>query len=321
MDTSTTNAPMPQAIEDELASVRQLLRTHGFEPHNIPEGLVCELQLMGQHCATLYFVTAAVLQGSIRPHEFHGKFDLRGLYANLFSDGFYSATRVDQYLFVIATPQEQQAMAESGLLAAVETEQSYARKEVCTLEQLERRLAGLFPAQEGENRAFEKPTLTLLREVMDRPAEAPALTHMVTGGRIDTPAADFTPAQRELASAIYARIMGRGFCLIWGDDGAQLAQSHNPSGVPAAHGSRGEQAGLALALLLAKAAGEVRPGTTIGLHGNLHALDAFKLLAALDVLREFMAATGASIEIQTANTNVLGLAKMKFKQIAPASFR
>lgn len=307
-----------------MPATRQVLETIGLSSVQDNLGLRWDVHRMGVHVGIALFIPEELVSELVRATQYPDT-AFRHLFDKLFGTlHFGGAPRKELFLYVITdgTPFVDKLTAKE--VYSIESSMDYALKLVCSNEELGLLLANPFPVLTGAARANEAPALSLLKTQHDR-AEGdglPTRNLYIFNGTGEAYAKELALVpgnpQAERVKLLYARIMGRGFKLIISATSVRFAQTYQDIGSALDYASRGERAGFELACFLAKASAEVHPGMRIGLNHILANLDIMKLLAALDVLRQFMEATGSSIEVESANSSVQNMTKTKFKFLEPA---
>jgi hypothetical protein len=120
-----------------------------------------------------------------------------------------------------------------------------------------------------------------------------------------------------LAATLFRRIMGSDYRLVDGDAWPEVARGDNDWSLPNYMLGNGEQVALSFALFLALAYHRVQEGEGVGMcvgvRESLNALDLVRQVNALDLLRDFVAATGASLCFQTDKSDIRSLVERKFQ--------
>lgn len=304
-------------IENELTGLYELLTAAGLSPERTETGYRCPVNAGPHQVGWSYLVSA---QRILMLPEF--KQDFSALQAELFDELYSASPRPSLYLYIVGTPEELAELDNSGKAYLMESNMNYAVKSLATMAELEGLLGGLFAVVPLARKANKAPQVRMLRELRDRVTDAAEPAYALS--RFSRFAEfieaellqDNRGADRELVSQVYRRFMGRDFHLVWTPSGATFGRGGDMQGMPRHMASSGELAGYDMACFLMETARRSAPGLTIGLHGTLSSLDTLKQTLVLDVLRDFIAATGISVELQSANTTVLGLAKLKLKAVA-----
>lgn len=124
------------------------------------------------------------------------------------------------------------------------------------------------------------------------------------------------PRLLALATKLARRVMGADFEFEHGSEDVMLDRCGERSGMPWFCLGSGEQHGLAFCAYLALAFEEATPESWLGISDALTYLDLSHYLQAIDVLRDFVMATGANVYVQTNKSDYRGLAESKFKAAA-----
>ena len=308
-------------IEDDLQALPATLTSLGFVPEVTALGYRCPKLVGGKPVGWMYFLSAKyILRCATASREFNR--DFRTIQAELFEEVFYGTPKPSLYLYIVGTAEELAELDTRGTSYLVELDINYAAKWLGTLDALTREIGGLFSTLPPSRRANAQPSVALLREVRDRPSSALAPEKVFTRGQYPRAEAaqDLLLGQRAsdraLVAQVYARVMGRGFKLQWTSSEITFGRDYMAEGVPRYMASSGEQACFDLSCFLVEGARNVTPGLTIGLHGVLTSFDTLIRFRLLDVLQEFVAATGVSLEVQTADSASLQHAKRKLGAVA-----
>lgn len=156
---------------------------------------------------------------------------------------------------------------------------------------------GPVPANESNCR-FEQLRPGALREDVI-PAEHPRLAEIQT-----------------LTSHLFQRMMGSGLRVGWSDfEKWGLPCVGRGDGMPLFFAGSGEQLAFSLALFLAKAYVSEQPGLYIHIPNVLYRFDSMRRFAFLDCLRDFLLATGASLYLESNQSNVLSITKHKLRLV------
>lgn len=124
------------------------------------------------------------------------------------------------------------------------------------------------------------------------------------------------PRVLALATKLARRIMGADFEFEHGCEDVMLDRCGQRSEMPWFCLGSGEQHGLAFCAYLALAFDDVKPESWLGITDVLTYLDLSHYLLAVDVLRDFIMATGANVYLQANNGDYRKLAEGKFKVAA-----
>lgn len=213
----------------------------------------------------------------------------------------------DTYLFVIGPDSLTRQEQFPGLCWRIEMDDRAVKKVVCSMRDIEEVLSS--PFNPVAHRASGSPKLYLTREEqMSFEDPHPDFNGLVTA--LYRPA-DFENMVKELekrpnrnsvkrvAEKVFHRVMGCDYILTEGDAWPEIAHKGQDWSIPYFMASKGEQIALTFALFLALAHDNVAEGMCLGFKSTLNAMDLLRYTGALDCLRQFVLATGASLYIQT----------------------
>jgi hypothetical protein len=305
-------------IEDDLKDVHALLTHAGYVPEQLAYALRCPASRGVNGWS--YYVSAARLAKLGDAFGRSPRYAFTSLQRELLGEVFGTVPKSELTMFIVGGPQELDRLDELDILRMLEDNMDFARKYVVSADQLLARLSPVF--EDLSQRANEHPELSLFAELNRRSGPDTAVTMALAatwGRQLVVPTRLLAPenaADRALTSAIYARVMGRDFSLKGEESGVLFCQKYVPRGCEAVFASNGERTGYELSAFLTRAYRNVTPGMTVGIHGSLSGLDALKGISALEVLRDFMQATGASIQFQSPKSETRALAKLKFAKVA-----
>ena len=202
----------------------------------------------------------------------------------------------------------------------VQMDLSLARKRVLTFGQMEKLITCPFPQLEQDANAL--PRVDVCPELRDLPDNAPTPTDVFDWRQVEvlqTDRAVLSPDNAELRrriEAILLRIVEGEYRLFWQEDFVAIGRYGDKHGSPLPFASSGEQKAYALAYFLAKLSFATTPTTRIALHGAMDGLSVLWLFGALDVLRELVIATGASLQLQMPQSERRELAKIKLDAVS-----
>jgi hypothetical protein len=202
----------------------------------------------------------------------------------------------------------------------VQLDQSLARKRLVTFAQMEKLLTCPFPQVAQDANAL--PRVDVCPEVNDLPDNSPKPTDVFDWRVVEALLTDTdvllpeSAGLRSRTEAILLRVMEGEYRLFWQEDHVAIGRYGDKRGSPLPFASAGEQKAYALAYFLAKLSFSMTPATRIALHGALNGLSLLWLFGALDVLREMVIASGASLQLQMPQSERRELAKMKLEAVA-----
>jgi hypothetical protein len=202
----------------------------------------------------------------------------------------------------------------------VQMDQYLARKRLLSFAQMEQLLTCPFPQLEQDANAL--PRVDVCPEVKDLPDNAPSPTDVFNWRQVEALQSDTDVLSPENAGlrnrieAILLRVVEGEYRLFWQEDYVAIGRHGDKRGSPLPFASAGEQKAYALAYFLAKRSFTMTPATRIALHGALDGLSVLWFFGALDVLREMVIATGASLQLQMPQSERRELAKMKLDAVS-----
>lgn len=310
---TTVSAAQPSAAQ--LASLAALLTANGIAFTSTEEALRCELSIVGKPYATVYLVSA---EDVFVTDPVTGKFSesLDVIQEQLLSPEYSARTKNSLHLLVIgdaaflAQPEVARAAVD------VTHNLSYAKKEVLTHEQALEWLRRPFFQLKGTQRANTAPFLATVADL--RQEGLPTVTHLFNLDETLYNSEESRHLVRDLAGQLYRRCMGSDHKVFWVDGIPELGRSHEEGGMEAIYCSSGERIAFAVSLFMARAMMDVTPGMCIGFHNSFDRMDTLRQVGAYDCLREFVAATGASIFIHSAKESLRQLAGMRIKPVIEA---
>lgn len=121
------------------------------------------------------------------------------------------------------------------------------------------------------------------------------------------------PRLLALATKLARRVMGADFEFVHGCEDVMLDRCGERSEMPWFMLGSGEQHGLAFCAYMTLAFDDVTPDSWLGITDVLTYLDLSHYLLAIDVVRDFIMATGANVYVQTNNGDYRALATSKFE--------
>jgi len=124
-----------------------------------------------------------------------------------------------------------------------------------------------------------------------------------------------------LTSHLVSRIQGTAITVNWADfDKWGLPCVGRGEGMPLFLAGSGEQLAFSLSLFLAKAYVSEQPGLYLHLPNVLYQFDSMRRFSALECLRDFLLATGASLYLESNQSNVLSVAKHKLRFVSGLTY-
>lgn len=227
-----------------------------------------------------------------------------------------------KYLFVVRAEGPPQDPQYDGAMMTVEMNMYAAPKIICFLGQLDRLTRPAFAPV--AHRASEAPTIVFSRasfNEFDKPFDyagkvtlpfeqqdhAKLVEQLATRGNRN--------AIKSLTSELFRRIMGLDYRLVDGDAWPEVARGDADWSMPVGVCmlSQGEEVVVTFCLFLALAHDAVTEGMYVGVRESLNRIDANRQFRLYDVLRDFIAATGASVCMLTDKSECLRLAESRMK--------
>lgn len=304
-----------------LPEVEAILQKEGLPFSKVEGALRCELNLLGRGYALAYFLPASA---AFSPDEnerltvTHSKF--RHLQHALLQEELAKRPSKQLFLFFVldGTPLTK---AQVNVRWTLQSDAASAVKVFLQPDDIRNWITSPFRMLQGSARANAKPTLTTLRDFTgwENPAEpvapfAPATTVFKPDEVLENVHADFCGdcfQDREMTERLYRFIMGPTYRVFWGEAGPGLGQEGDDRGIPLFFTSASERIVFAYAAYLARTARTVTPGMVVGIYLVLNALDTLRMVAALDCLQHLVVATGASVVVESAKTEVRSLTKFR----------
>ncbi|KWT98079.1 MULTISPECIES: hypothetical protein [unclassified Variovorax] len=327
MNANDTAAEAPYRLDE----IEGILREAGLPYSRIGNHLRAELYALDAFYGIAYIVAAEEVF-SFAGSQGEVEYARSQLWEHVCGkDHFEYSPKKNLYLFVVG-PSELIDQPEYLVARAhiVNDDRNYAMKRVVTPAQAQLLLQNPFQPLVGAARAAERPELHLVREPYEQlgttPEQLEASAGLTVGPildyreaerRYDSPALvsrgdEFTDEVWDHVEVIFRRLMGLDYGLRRTVLGLCVTHRGNPHGAFMWQASRGERMAFAFAQFLAEAAKDVKPGLCLGVHDVLAAFDTLRQLVALDLLRDFAVATGASIQLRSAKQDFKRLAEAKF---------
>jgi hypothetical protein len=311
-----------------LAGMEPILEGAGLSYSRIGTHLRAELHARGAFYGVAYFVAAEDVFSFVGS-QWEVEYARSKLWEQVCGkDHFELSPRRNLYLYVVGASEviddPKNLVARAHI---VNDDRNYALKRVVTPEQARVWLQSPFEVLEGPARATEDPQLYLVLEPHERLGADPQDSALPAGldvrhvldyrhaeDRYDNPtiASQGTDAFWRHTEALFKRIMGLDYLLTRTEAGLSIRHQYNPRGAPLWQASRGERMAFALAHFLADASQSVKPGVCLAIHDVIAAFDTIRQLVVLDLLRDFVIATGASVQLKAAKSDFKVLAKAKF---------
>ena len=304
----------------DMPEVEACLAAAGLPFTRVPGALRCELTGFGIAHSILYLVPAeAVLLANASEASF-GKFQEELVGAEYFA----VRGKQNQFLLLVGSKALLSEPAHRKAIYRIEADRSYAAKVFLHVEDLSVWFNNPFALKTGSDRANAVPALTTRAEV-NLPPEDPSPADSVfyqydilREAKQNFPEG-LSEQERRVANVVYRRIMGFGHQIHWAENRPALGYDDSDKATPVDLASTGECAVFAYAVFLARAANTVTPGMCIGIHAGLDRLDNGRFIFALDCLRDFVIATGASVDMQSARGDVRKVAEFRIGNIFEAA--
>ncbi|MBC8740456.1 hypothetical protein F6X40_27860 [Paraburkholderia sp. UCT31] len=309
------------ANDAALAEIQTALQKQGHPTTRVKDCLRLELSVGDKSYGFAYFASATFLfsleqhpknEDGLDEYELERlrstkrdfKREFREYEYELFSEHEGQQPRKELSLFVIGSESYLKHELEIGRRSFVEQDERCARKMVLTLDQALGMLANPFPICAEEQAELGRPTFDTVAELVDLAEDAPPVTDLLTlrSSEAEPDAALLTStscaALRRRVDSIVLRVLGPEHRIFWDADGINIGRIYDRRGVPLYAASSSEQKVFAFALFLAKLAETANANTRVGIHGALNGLGLLIFTGALETLREFVLATGASVRLQ-----------------------
>lgn len=223
----------------------------------------------------------------------------------------------DLYLVLLADEEVRQHPDFGDIQVRLEQDQHYAKKIVCSVEELGEWVGNPFSAV--DIRANEKPLFTCLGKNSFQeeavPSQVPTAslrTNQLPKMLKDLEQRGHKPAIQKLATKLLRRVLGADYDVVWGAELA-LGRLGDKQEIPVPFCSSGEQTAVAFSLFLALHHDQVVTGMCLEFMNALNSLDTLRHLGALDCIRDFAIATGASIQYESVKTDLRDWASRKLQ--------
>jgi len=286
-----------------IPAVEDILTANSIEFAEEAEVLRCELSAFGLTHSVVYVVSAENVLCDPSESVEQVERRLRRLQSSLFEVELDSTPRKHLYLFLVWDATEDQ---NSGYLAqrwAVENDLRLVKKAVMQPADVLTWLKNPFPVRAMADRANGVPLFTTMR-----PRDFPAQMVSTATVRFDSQAEldhiseecaapSFEPL-KPIIENVYRRIMGSMSKVFWDASGPRLGQVYDQRGIALDFCSAGERTLFALAVFLTRVSLDTTAGLCIALPQTFNGIDQLRQIGAYDCLRDFIAATNVSVEIQ-----------------------
>lgn len=299
----------------QLSLLEQLLTANSIPFTRTESALRCELTVANTTYGAVYLVPAeGVFTDTYDRSALSDR--MSDIQESLFTDEFNTRPRKDLYLVVVG---EAELLARSPSVYGatdIEHDTSYAKKEVMTPEQAINWLRGPFWHLNGNLRANAKPLFATVAH--HRNEVPPKPNYLFDFEALLENCEEPRHVVRELTDSVYRRIMGARRKVVWDNEYPELGWDKDEEGTPVAFSSSGERIAFALALFLARAMVDVRPGMCLGFNASFDRLDSVRQIGAYDCLREFVVATGASVVVYSSKTSLRDLLQHRVGKVIAA---
>jgi hypothetical protein len=296
-----------------ISAVEDILTAHSIAFAEEAEVLRCELSAFGLTHSVVYIVSAENVLCDPSESTEQVERRLRRLQSSLFEAEADSTPRKHLYLFLVwdATADE-----DSRYLAqrwAVESDLRLAKKAVMQPADVPAWLKSPFPVRAMADRANGVPLFTTMRP-RDFPRQMVSTanvwfdSHAELGRASEEYVAPTFEPLKPIIENVYRRMMGSMAKVFWDESGPRLGQVYDQRGIALDFCSASERTLFALAVFLARASLDATAGLCIALPQTFNGVDQLRQIGAYDCLRDFIAATNISVEIQAMQNEKRALA-------------
>jgi CRISPR/Cas system-associated endoribonuclease Cas2 len=293
--------------------VEDLLTAHSVAFAEEAEVLRCELSAFGMTHSVVYIISAENVLCS--PDESVEQMErrLRRVQSSLFEAEVETTPRRHLYLFLVWGADDDRDPRYLPQRWAVENNLRLAKKAFMQADDVLSWLQNPFPIREMASRANGVPLFTTMRP-RDFPAQMASSANVWfdAESELDRLAAEYAEPAFEplkaIAGNVYRRMMGSMSKVFWDAAGPRLGQVYDQRGVALDFCSAGERRLFALAVFLARSSLDTTAGLCVALPQTFNGIDQLRQIGAFDCLREFIAATSISVEIQAMQNEKRALA-------------
>lgn len=298
-----------------LDSTAALLTANSIPFTTGEESLRCEFSLAGQTYAIVHIVPAeSVFPEVLDRDKFLDSF--ASIQERVLASDFQGSKRKDQYLLMVGSAEFLEQPTNLRATSIVEMDLSYGKKEVMTPELVVDWLTSPFMKVPGSMRANATP---IAAAVADLRGKSQPVANVVFNpeATLHGPEEHRYVVQQATAS-VFRRIMGGDFKVFWDQGIPSLGRTPDKEGLDLAFASSGERIAFAYALFLGRSMMDVTPGMCVGINGSFDRLDSVRQIGCYDCLREFVAATGANVVVQSAKESLRQLFLYRMRAVVTA---
>lgn len=311
---------------DFLTGARRQLASMGINAVRSSEGpLRAELEAFGTVYAVAYFVCISRLLAEGRSIQ-----ERLNVFSDLQRQCCSAEARSvpfakDLYLVLLADEEAKQHPDFGDIQTRLEQDQHYAKKIICSVEELDEWVGN--PFRPVDIRANEQPLFTCLGKNSFQEEEVPRQTptDSLRNNQVPRMLKDLEKRGnklevQKLTTKLLRRVLGAGYDVVWGAELA-LGRIGDKREIPVQFCSSGEQTAVAFSLFLALHHDQGMPGMCLEFMNALNSLDTLRHLGALDCIRDFAIATGASIQYESVKTDLRDWATRKIQPAMVSSSR
>lgn len=299
----------------QLSQLEQLLTANSIPFTRADDSLRCELTVANTTYGAVYLVPAeGVFTDAYDRSALSDR--MCNIQDGLFTDEFNARPRKDLYLVVVGAADFLARPPCVHGACDIEQDTSYAKKEVMTPEQVVNWLRGPFWHLSGNLRANAKPMFATVAH--HRNEVPPKPNYLFDFEGILENCEEPHHVIRELTDSAYRRVMGSRRKVVWAGEYPELGWDKDVEGTPVAFSSSGERIAFAVALFLARAMMDMRPGMCLGFNASFDRLDTVRQIGAYDCLREFVVATGANVVVYSSKSSLRDLLQHRVGKVIAA---
>jgi len=315
----------PVRLSDKhIPLVEELLKAHAIAYVEEAGVLRCELSAFGLAHSVVYVVSAENVFTDPDDSAQQTERRLNRLQLELFAAEYEVTPRKALYLFLVWDAETDQNADYMPHRWVVEQNLKTAKKAIMQPADVLTWLQNPFPSRHADARANAVPLFSAMRPFDFPGQKVPEASQWLSVrdelSHIENTYADPSfEVLKPLISDIYRRIMGSMYKVFWAEDTLRLGQLYDRQGVMLEYCSEGERKVFALAGFLARMAKDTTAGLCIGLPSTFDGVDALRQIGAYDCLRDFVASTGVSVEIQAAQSERRALALTRIRCVVEAA--
>lgn len=303
-----------------IPEVENLLTAHTIAFREEAEVLRCEMSAFGITHSVVYIISAENVL--CNPEDSSGDLErrLRRVQSALFEAEAESRPRRNLYLFLVWDAAENQDSRYLSQRWTVETDLRLAKKAVMQADDVLNWLQSPFPVREMADRANTAPWFTTMRPT-DFPKQRVSRANVFFDAEAELTRVSSEYAEpafqalKPIVDNLYRRMMGSVSKVFWADDGLRLGQVYDRQGVPLNFCSSGERTLFALATFLARTSLDHTPGLCAALPRTFDGIDQLRQIGTFDCLRDFIASTSISVEIQANQNEKRALALSRVRSV------